>query len=65
MDLERIIAQINQADAYEIVEKAMDRYRAVYPEREIIYLSLPKYDLPARKRILEHTINLLIEQEKL
>lgn len=65
-DLETILEAIKQADVceiYEIVDAAMDAYRAAYPDREIMFLSVPKHDPRERRRIPAHVINLLKEHE--
>ena len=66
--LETILEDIKQADDYEIYEivtAAMDRYREVYPEWEIMYLAVPKNNPEERKRILEQAFNYLKRYEQI
>ena len=50
-----ILAQIASAEAQElskIVQAVLARYDVLFPEEEVIFLSLPKYDQAERSAIL-------------
>ena len=56
MDTEKLVNQILQADgaALDDIAKALtDRYNALFPSHEVIYLALPKDDSKERKRLLK------------
>lgn len=51
-----LIRQIKQAPVEEIgdiLQAAMERYRVLFPEEEILYLSLPKNNPQERQRLLQ------------
>ena len=51
-----LIGQIAQAPVEEIgdiLQAAMERYRSLFPEEEILYLALPKNDPRERQRLLQ------------
>ena len=57
-----IIDNINQADAAQICEicaVVMQRYKVLFPDSEILFLNLPKYDIIERERLLSQIITWL------
>lgn len=56
MSRTELIRQIKQAPVEEIgdiLQAVMERYRALFPEEEILYLSLPKNDPQERQHLLQ------------
>ena len=56
MDPTILISAIEQADGILldlIADAVRNRYHALYPDEEIIFLSLPRHDYAERRRILE------------
>jgi len=56
MELQLLLSAIEQADGNiidEIIDALRHRYHTIYPDEEIVFLSLPRYDSQERKRILE------------
>jgi len=61
MELQTLITAIEQADGLtidEIIDALRRRYQKLYPDEEIIFLSLPRNDRSERRRILEYLPNL-------
>lgn len=56
--LSRILSA-DDAEISEIITAVIRRYGIVYPETEVVFLSLPKYDVPERKRIIESALKML------
>ena len=57
LTLARVIKFIQQADDYqvnEIINTLQDRYRKVYPDWEVVFLSLPKNSPEERKNIIDY-----------
>lgn len=52
-ELIRQITQVPVEEIGDILQAAMERYRALFPEEEILYLSLPKNDSQERQRLLQ------------
>lgn len=56
MELQMLLSAIEQADGCiidEIIDALRRRYHTLFPDYEIIFLSLPRSDREERKRILE------------
>ena len=67
MNLQNILDFIENAEDFEmseIVKAAVRRNDWLYPELETVFLTLPREDTEQRRRILESTVELLM-QEKL
>ena len=62
MNIENIAREIRKINDYddlmEIINTAVDRWNAMFPDWEISTLSLPKSDLEGQKRILQNIITL-------
>ena len=61
MEMPELITAIEQADGYiidEIISALQRRCRNLYPDEEIIYLSLPRHDHKERRRILESILRM-------
>lgn len=66
--LYHILAGIEQADDFEIneiINAVIRRYQAVFPDWEVMFLSLPKNDPEERRKALQSIINFLKNHEKL
>lgn len=46
------IRQADHAQVGEICAAVMQRYKALFPDCEIMFLNLPKYDIAERERLL-------------
>lgn len=59
MTLEQVLAYIDAADDDEInqiIDALTVRYRQVYPDWEVAFLSLPRHDRKRRREILEFAL---------
>ena len=62
MDQKKLLAQIASADSSaltQIVQAVLARYRALFPEEDIIFLSFPEHDRDARVSLLRHVADLI------
>lgn len=62
-----LLSQIRQSDDSEIVmilNEIITRYHALDPNTDVVFLSLPKNDLPQRERILSSLHCSLKEQDR-
>ena len=62
MDQKKLLAQIASADSSaltQIVQAVLARYRALFPEEDIIFLSFPEKDRDARVSLLRHVADLI------
>ena len=57
-DVLRRIDVMNEKELSETVRSVMERYRTLFPNEEIIFLSLPTDDLTERSRILDHVFRM-------
>ena len=65
MDKEKIYEYIEEADrreTMEILDAAVNRFRELYDDQELILLTLPKNDAAERSRLVAQVINMLNEQ---
>lgn len=65
MDKEKIYEYIEEADrreTMEILDAAVNRFRELYDDQELILLTLPKNDAAERSRLVAQAINMLNEQ---
>ena len=65
MDKEKIYEYIEEADRKEIMEildSAVNRFRELYADQELILLTLPKNDPAERSRLVAQAIKMLNEQ---
>lgn len=61
-DILRRIGGMNDAELSQVVLSVMGRYQKLFPQEEIIFLSLPKDDPDERQRILE-AVSCLVKLE--
>lgn len=55
-DLETLlnrIGEIPSGQVWEVLEAVMERYRILFPEHELLLMSVPKEDTPERRRQLK------------
>lgn len=60
-EVEVILRMIETADdgaLSEIVRAVLRRYAKLFPEEEVVFLSIPKQDMQERRRILELALRL-------
>lgn len=60
--LHKLLAQIHCANDYEIsqiISAIVRRYSVVYPDQEVLFLSLPINDIAEREQILTSALELL------
>ena len=65
MDIKAILTQISSASDREltdIVRAVLARYDTLFPEEEVFFLSLPKYDRQEREAILSRFAELVMRQ---
>ena len=65
MDKEKIYEYIEEADrreTMEILDAAVNRFRELYDDQELILLTLPKNDAAERSRLVAQAIKMLNEQ---
>ena len=65
MDIKAILTRISSASDREltdIVRAVLARYDTLFPEEEIFFLSLPKYDRQEREAILSRFAELVMRQ---
>lgn len=65
MDKEKIYEYIEEADRKEIMEildSAVNRFRELYADQELILLALPKNNREERSRLVAQAIKMLNEQ---
>ena len=61
MDTKELLSQIRQADAAalnDIAQTLMERYHTLFPDDDVIFLSLPKNNPQERQRLLQMVQNL-------
>lgn len=66
MELKDVISKIrdaNDAEISEMIKAIVQRYEAVYPGWEVLFLSLPKDDPDQRRRYLEAAFGILQKSE--
>ena len=62
MDQKKLLAQIASADSItltQIVQAVLTRYRTLFPEEDVIFLSFPENDRDARVSLLRHVADLI------
>ena len=55
-DLETLLDRIGElpsGQVWEVLEAVMERYRILFPEYELLLMSVPKEDTPERRRQLK------------
>ena len=55
-DLETLLNRIEElpsGQVWEVLEAVMERYRILFPEHELLLMSVPKEDTPERRRQLK------------
>ena len=65
MDIKAILTRISSASDREltdIVRAVLARYDTLFPEEEVFFLSLPKYDRQEREAILARFAELVVRQ---
>ena len=65
MDKEKIYEYIEEADrreTMEILDSAVNRFRELYADQELILLALPKNNREERSRLVAQAIKILNEQ---
>ena len=65
MDKEKIYEYIEEADrreTMEILDSAVNRFRELYADQELILLALPKNNREERSRLVAQAIKMLNEQ---
>ena len=65
MDKEKIYEYIEEADSretMEILDSAVNRFRELYADQELILLALPKNNREERSRLVAQAIKMLNEQ---
>ena len=66
MELKDALTRINTATDRELTEIALTilaRYDALFPEEEVFFLSLPKYDKVEREAILAQFVETISRQQ--
>ena len=66
MELKNALTRINTAtdrELTEIVLAILARYDALFPEEEVFFLSLPKYDKSEREAILAQFVETITRQQ--
>ena len=66
MELKDALTRINTAtdrELTEIVLAILARYDALFPEEEVFFLSLPKYDRGERDAILARFVEVISQQQ--
>ena len=66
MELNNALTRINTAtdrELTEIVLAILARYDALFPEEEVFFLSLPKYDKGEREAILAQFVETITRQQ--
>jgi hypothetical protein len=64
--MDQLVQRITEADDIalsEIVQAVIKRYGALHSDWEIMFLSLPKYDVEERNRILRSVSEILVESD--
>jgi hypothetical protein len=64
--MDQLIRKITEADDIAlsvIVQAVIKRYGALHSDWEIMFLSLPKYDVEERNRILRSVSEILVESD--
>ena len=62
MDQKKLLAQSASGDSSaltQIVQAVLARYRALFPEEDVIFLSFPENDRDARVSLLRHVADLI------
>ena len=55
-DLETLLNRIGElpsGQVWEVLEAVLERYRILFPEHELLLMSVPKEDTPERRRQLK------------
>lgn len=66
--LDAVLAKIAQADDFEIsqiIQAVVRRYRQVFPDWQVVFLSLPGTDQKARNKQLRETLMFLMNHQEL
>ena len=66
MELKNALTRINTATDRELTEillAILSRYDALFPEEEVFFLSLPKYDKGEREAILAQFVETITRQQ--
>ena len=66
MELKDALTRINTATDRELTEillAILSRYDALFPEEEVFFLSLPKYDKGEREAILAQFVETITRQQ--
>jgi hypothetical protein len=64
--MDQLVQRITEADDIalsEIVQAVIKRYGVLHSDWEIMFLSLPKYDVEERNRILRSVSEILVESD--
>jgi hypothetical protein len=64
--MDQLVQRITEADDIalsEIVQAVVKRYGVLHSDWEIMFLSLPKYDVEERNRILRSVSEILVESD--
>lgn len=59
----KAIEQANDLEINDILDTVIRRYRQVYPDWDIVFLSLPTSNLEERRRILQQSIALFTKYD--
>jgi len=65
MDMQNVLVFIENADEDTvncILDAVFDRRMDLFPQWDVIYFSVPRYDKQERRRILESALNMLIRR---
>ena len=65
-DFENILSFVKNSDCSELtklVQAILARYDALFPEEEVFFLSLPKYDRGERDAILARFVEVISQQQ--
>ena len=66
-DLETLLDRIGElpsGQVWEVLEAVMERYRILFPEYELLLMSVPKEDTPERRRQLKALRDRLDEESE-
>ena len=66
MCLKELLEQIASADSTgltQIVQAVLSRYRALFPDEDVVFLSFPEKDRDARVALLRHVADMIERHE--
>lgn len=66
MDQKELLEQIASADGFvltQIVQATLARYRSLFPDEDIVFLSFPKKDRDERVSVLRRVADLIEQHE--